>query len=222
MVEFWSDHFSMSTDKGDVWFLKTVDDREVVRRHALGCFRELLYASTHSPAMLTYLDNQANHKGAPNENYARELLELHTLSVNGGYTQADVMELARCLTGWGVKEHFWRGEFAFGRRRTTMVRNRCLGWAVPAAGQAEAESVMDALAYHPATAQFIAEKLARQFLADDPPAAVVPKAAAIFTHSRGDIRAAARALPGWAAVRRPGKIQAPGKFCRLRTADAQR
>src|SRR6185436_1372811 len=92
MVEFWTDHFNISTAKGDGWFLKTVDDREVIRKHALGKFRDLLWASAHSPAMLVYLDNQVNQKGAPNENYAREVMELHTLGVNGGYTQQDVME----------------------------------------------------------------------------------------------------------------------------------
>jgi uncharacterized protein (DUF1800 family) len=85
----------------------------VIRKHALGNFGELLSASAHSPAMLTYLDNQANHKDAPNENYARELLELLSLGVDGGYSQQDVMELARCLTGWTIKEHFWRGDFVF-------------------------------------------------------------------------------------------------------------
>ncbi len=113
MVEFWGDHFNISMEKGVGWLLKIVDDREVIRPHALGEFRELLGASAHSPSMLVYLDNQANDYQAPNENYARELLELHTLGVDGGYTQADVMELARCLTGWTVKEHFWRGELTF-------------------------------------------------------------------------------------------------------------
>src|SRR5262249_8757744 len=83
MVEFWSDHFNIYFDKGNEFFLKTVDDREVIRKHALGNFRDILWASAHSPAMLVYLDNQANVKGTPNENYARELMELHTLSVNG-------------------------------------------------------------------------------------------------------------------------------------------
>ena len=109
MVEFWSDHFNISVDKGDCWYLKTVDDREVIRPHALGNFHDLLRASAHSPAMLVYLDNQVNEKRHPNENYAREVMELHTLSVHGGYSQQDVMELARCLTGWTVKEHFLAG-----------------------------------------------------------------------------------------------------------------
>ena len=85
----------------------------MIRKHALGSFRDLVWASAHSPAMMVYLDNQANEKSHPNENYARELMELHTLGVDGGYTQKDVMELARCFTGWNVKEHFWLGDFVF-------------------------------------------------------------------------------------------------------------
>ena len=158
MVEFWSDHFSMSTDKGEVWFLKTVDDREVIRKHALGNFRDLLHASAHSPAMLVYLDNQVNRKGATNENYARELMELHTLGVHGGYTQRDVMELARCLTGWTVKEHFWRGDFTFKADWHDPGSKQVLGMILPAGGQSEAEKVLDALADHPATARFIASQ----------------------------------------------------------------
>lgn len=113
MVEFWTDHFNISILKGDCWFLKGIDDRQVIRQYALGNFRDLLWASAHSPAMLVYLENQANQGQAPNENYARELMELHTLGVEGGYTQQDVMELARCFTGWTVKDHFWKGEFRF-------------------------------------------------------------------------------------------------------------
>src|SRR4026209_2505988 len=110
IVEFWNDHFNIYIEKGNCFYLKTVDDREVIRKHALGSFRDLVWASAHSPAMLMYLDNQANEKSAPNENYARELMELHTLGVDGGYTQQDVRELARCLTGWNVKENFWLGD----------------------------------------------------------------------------------------------------------------
>ena len=95
LVEFWGDHFNISLDKGDCCYWKTVDDRRVIRPHALGAFADLLSASAHSPAMLVYLDNQSNRRGAPNENYARELMELHTLGIDGGYTQLDVEELAR-------------------------------------------------------------------------------------------------------------------------------
>lgn len=194
MVEFWNDHFNIATDKGDCYYLKTVDDRDVARAHALGTFRDLLWASAHSPAMLTYLDNQVNHKGAPNENYARELMELHTLGVNGGYAQKDVMELARCLTGWGVKEQFWRGDFQFDEEKHDTGEKVVLGQRIPPGGQEEAEGVLERLARHPSTAHFIATKLARRFLADEPPSEIVEKAAHAFDVSRGDIRATLRVI----------------------------
>ena len=194
VTEFWSDHFNITTEKNDCFYLKTVDDREVIRKHALGSFRDLVSASAHSPAMLTYLDNQANVKGAPNENYARELMELHTLGVDGGYSQTDVMELARCLTGWGVKKHFWRGEFKFFEKQHDTGIKNVLGLEIQNTGQAEAERVLDLLADHPAAARFISVKLARRFLADDPPEEVIAKAIAAFTRSRGDIRAVLRVI----------------------------
>ncbi len=194
LVEFWSDHFNISTDKGDCFFLKTVDDRQVIRRNALGKFSDLLYASAHSPAMLVYLDNQSNTKGTPNENYARELLELHTLSVQGGYTQQDVMELARCLTGWTVKERFWRGEFTFNTDIHDLGTKTVLGMEIRPAGQQEAESVIDMLASHPNTARFIAYKLAQRYIADDPPAELVDRGAKVFLDTNGDIKRVARTV----------------------------
>jgi uncharacterized protein (DUF1800 family) len=194
MVEFWSDHFNISVEKGDGWFLKTVDDREVIRPHALGKFRDLLWASAHSPAMLVYLDNQVNRKGAPNENYARELMELHSLGVDGGYTQKDVQELARCLTGWSVKETFWRGDFKFDADQHDTGIKTVLGVTIAPDGQGEAERVVERLAAHPSTARFIAAKLARRFLSDDPPPQIVEKAAAAFTENDGDIRAVLRVI----------------------------
>ena len=194
MVEFWNDHFSVSVDKGDVWYLKTVDDREVIRPHALSSFRDLLWASAHSPAMLVYLDNQSNHSGKPNENYARELMELHTLGIHGGYTQQDVMGLARCLTGWTVKEHFWRGQFTFDGNVHDAYPKQVLGMALAPGEQGEAEAVIERLALHPSTARFIATKLVRRFIADDPPPALVDRAAAAFLSSRGDIPSILRAI----------------------------
>lgn len=194
MVEFWSDHFHISVDKGACFYLKTVDDREVIRPYALGNFGELLWASAHSPAMLVYLDNQANQAATPNENYARELMELHTLGVNGGYSQDDVMQLARCLTGWTVKEHFWRGQFTFDTTLHDPGDKTVLGQPVPLAGIAEAESVLERLAMHPSTAQFVTSKLARRFLGDQPPSDLVQRAADAFRQSQGDIRALLRVL----------------------------
>ena len=194
MVEFWSDHFNIFIEKGNCFFLKTVDDREVIRRHALGSFRDLVWASAHSPAMLVYLDNQANEKSHPNENYARELMELHTLGVDGGYTQQDVMELARCLTGWTVKEHFWLGDFEFKTELHDMREKKVLGQMVPASGQTEAEQVIEMLVNHPSTASFIATKLTRRFIADDPPQAIVESAAQTFLRTNGDIKSVLRVI----------------------------
>jgi hypothetical protein len=194
MVEFWSDHFNIFVEKGNCFYLKTVDDREVARKHTLGSFRDLVWASAHSPAMITYLDNQANHKDAPNENYARELMELHTLGVDGGYTQKDVMELARCLTGWTVKEHFWLGDFVFQGEWHDAGTKEVLGISVANGGVKEAEQVIEMLAEHPGAAYFISTKLARRFISDDPPQEIVRKAAQAFLDTHGDIRSVLRVV----------------------------
>jgi uncharacterized protein (DUF1800 family) len=194
MVEFWSDHFNIYMEKGNCFYLKTVDDREVIRRHALGSFGDLVWASAHSPAMMIYLDNQANEKTAPNENYARELMELHTLGVDGGYNQQDVMELARCLTGWNVKEHFWLGDFVFKEDLHDTGVKQVLGQTIQPSGIQEAEQVIEHLVTHPSTAHFIATKLARRFLADEPPAEIVEKAAQVFLTTKGDIKSVLRVV----------------------------
>jgi hypothetical protein len=190
MVEFWSDHFNISLDKGDCWYLKPVDDREVIRAHALGNFGDLLRASARSPAMLTYLDNRSNHAGAPNENYARELMELHTLGVGGGYTQRDVMALARCLTGWGVSagESLNPGEFAFDPAAHDAGEKILLGLRLAPGGERETEAVIEALIAHPSTARFIATKLARRFIGEQPDAGVVVKGTITNVGQRGAIR----------------------------------
>ena len=189
MVEFWTDHFNISIMKGDCWFLKGVDDRHVIRQHALGDFRDLLWASAHSPAMLVYLDNQANEGQAPNENYARELLELHTLGVEGGYTQSDVMELARCFTGWTVKDHFWRGEFTFNHDFHDQGKKVVLGQHIEPAGQREAELVLEELALHPSTARRLSRKLVRKFVTEEERPELVESAAQTFLRTKGSIRA---------------------------------
>jgi len=194
MVEFWSDHFNIFIEKEPLFYLKPVDDREVIRKHALGNFRDLLWASAHSPAMLVYLDNHVNEKSHPNENYARELMELHTLGVDGGYTQSDVMELARCLTGWTVKEHFWLGEFTFNKDIHDEGAKNVLGLAIQPNGQSEAEQVIEHLVMHPSTARFIATKLTRRFIADDPPQEIVEKAAQTFLNTNGDIKSVLRVI----------------------------
>jgi len=202
MVEFWSDHFNIFIEKEPCFYLKTVDDRDVIRKHALGNFRDLVWASAHSPAMLTYLDNQANVKGTPNENYARELMELHTLGVDGGYTQNDVMQLARCLTGWSVKEHFWLGDFVFKEEQHEPGEKNVLGLAIQESGdalsgskgQSEAEQVIEHLALHRSTAKFICTKLARRFIADEPPQEIIEKAAQTFLATKGDIKSILRVI----------------------------
>ena len=103
MVAFWTDHLNINIEKGECIYFKAWDDEHVVRKHALGKFRDLIHASATSPAMLIYLDGSQNKAKKPNENYGRELLELHTLGVHGGYTQKDVKEAARALTGWRVR-----------------------------------------------------------------------------------------------------------------------
>jgi hypothetical protein len=194
MVEFWSDHFNIYIEKGNCFYLKTVDDREVIRKNALGSFRDLVWASAHSPAMLVYLDNQANEKSAPNENYARELMELHTLGVDSGYTQQDVMELARCFTGWTVKQHFWLGDFFFKEDLHDTGMKNVLGMMIPNAGVKEAEQVIEILVKHPSAARFVATKLTRRFIADEPPQEIVEKAAQTFLNTNGDIKSVLRVI----------------------------
>ncbi|RME06774.1 MAG: DUF1800 domain-containing protein [Anaerolineae bacterium] len=193
MVDFWSNHFNIYLRKNQqIVPLKIVDDREVIRPHALGNFRDLLFASMQSPAMLVYLDNALSQKELPNENYARELLELHTLGVDGGYTHHDIDEVARALTGWSVAGPRMDnpGEFIFRERAHDDGEKTILGQTFPAGqGIRDGEQLADLLANHPATAQHIAYKLARRFVSDQPPADLVSRAAETFSHTNGDIRA---------------------------------
>jgi uncharacterized protein (DUF1800 family) len=215
MVQFWSDHFNIDPSKGDCKWLKVADDRDVIRKHALGKFPDLLRASALSPAMLWYLDGRVNRRGTqaekPNENYARELLELHTLGVHGGYTQNDVMEVARCLTGWTVrsKDHpptFQIGKVEFQTGQHDFGAKELLGERIAATpgslgkeererlGRHELERVLQIVTSHPATAQHISAKLCRRFIADEPPASAVEKVAAVFARTGGDIPETLRAL----------------------------
>ncbi|MFN8531068.1 MAG: DUF1800 domain-containing protein [Anaerolineae bacterium] len=199
VIEFWGNHFSLYAGKGPVLFLKVDDDRDVIRPKALGRFRELLGASAHSPAMLIYLDNAQSERSHPNENYARELLELHTLGVNGGYTEDDVKEVARALTGWSVsgrrENSDGRIEYRYRRMFHDNDEKIVLGTTIPAdGGEQDGETVLDLLASHPSTARLIATKLARRFVADQPAAALVERIAAEFMRNGGDIRATLRAL----------------------------
>lgn len=196
MVEFWTDHFNISQLKAECSWLKTVDDR-LIRKHALGNFRDLVSASAHSPAMLFYLDNEKNQKkdeksgSGPNENYARELLELHTLGIHGGYTLKDIQEVARCFSGWAYAKNrtLQPGEFQFQKEHHDDGVKHVLGRMIPGGqGKRDGEQVLDIVCGHPSTARFIARKLCRRFIADKGPEPLVRKLADTFLKSGGNIR----------------------------------
>jgi len=191
-VDFWTNHFNVYHFDSLCAALKTADDRDVVRAHAFGRFGDFLRASAASPAMLIMLNNAQNKKGGPNENYAREVMELHTISVTGGYTQTDVQEIARCFTGWTLDAG---GAFQFVARNHDTGAKTVLGHAIPAGGgMGDGEQVLSILAAHPSTATFLATKLCRRFLSDTPPAAAVAAAAATFTATGGDLRETLRTI----------------------------
>ena len=196
MVEFWSDHFNIAMAK--VGYLKALDDRDVIRPHALGRFGNLLKASAKSPAMLSYLDQTQSRVGRPNQNYARELMELHTLGVDGGYTQEDVAELSRVLTGWTVTG---RGVFLFDPTGHDWGPKQVLGVGIPAAvstsgqaGMLEGEKMLDVLIAHPSTARFISRKMLRWLLTSEPTEAQVSIIAGVYRSTGGDIAAMVRAI----------------------------
>jgi uncharacterized protein (DUF1800 family) len=193
MVEFWSNHFSIHLVNGIIPTLKPFDDHAVIRPNAMRSFRELLQASAKSPAMLYYLDNFLNFAGAPQENYARELLELHTLGVDGGYTENDVKEVARCFTGWSIDRD--TGEFRYIGALHDDGSKTVLGNFIPAGGGlSDGETVLDLLASHPSTATYIAGKLCRRFVSDTPPESLVSAIAAKYTQTDGDVVEMLRAL----------------------------
>ena len=231
LVDFWGNHFNIDMKKGPDRVLKVVDDREVIRPHIWGSFRDLLEASAKSPAMLYYLDNATNtvartvgqgevmltqmidqkmtangngalappvpkvgdKKGGINENYAREIMELHTLGVDGGYTQQDVQEVARCFTGWGIDR--LAGTFQFHPRQHDNGAKMVLGHAIPAGGgMQDAETVMDILCASPATAHHIALQMCQRFVSDDPAPELVDRIAGVFQQTNGDLRKVTEAI----------------------------
>ena len=251
LVDFWMNHFNVFVGKGQVRNYLTEYERDAIRPRVLGKFRDLLGATAHNPAMLSYLDNwqsaapegvattadaQRNRNSGPrrmpgsspglpsgrqrlqdpdmrgrqtgdpevprqqrsrgiNENYARELMELHTLGVDGGYTQKDVQEVARAFTGWTIANPRLGGGFHFDPRRHDDGEKIVLGQRIKAGGgQSDGDAILDLLARHPSTARFIATKLARRFVADDPPAALVDRAARKFKDTDGDIREVVRTI----------------------------
>lgn len=212
MVEFWSDHFSIDINTDQCTWLKLLDDRSVIRPLAMTSFEQLLNASARSPAMLNYLDNDVSRVNFINENYAREVLELHSLSVTGGYTQQDVIEVARCLTGWT----WWNrnpptpddiGTFRYnpalhdnGSKTLSPIFNLAnpnQNFVIPAnGGQSDAQTVLNIVAAHPNTASFIATKLCRRFIGEDCPQKVIDavKAAYLSTTPKGDVKTMLRVI----------------------------
>lgn len=192
MVEFWTNHFSIEHVHGYDRIAKTIDDQDM-RKHALGKFKDLLNASARSPAMLFYLDNYVNVKSGAQENYARELMELHTLGVDGGYTEGDVKNVARAFTGWGFNRT--QISFQFSQRNHDADEKVALGKTLAKnRGMEDAQEVLDILAAHSSTAKLIATKLVRRFVSDTPPALLVEKLAALFLSSGGNITAMLREL----------------------------
>jgi uncharacterized protein (DUF1800 family) len=217
LTQFWANHFAVSVDKQLLAGLAGGFEREAIRPHVLGRFRDLLVAAETHPAMLLYLDNhlsigphslaaarierrQAERKVGINENLAREILELHTLGVGGGYTQGDVTGFAEVLTGWSIGAE--RGRFAGGAPGQFVFRPELhepgakvlLNTRYPDSGLDQGLAVLGDLARHPSTAHFIATKLTRHFIADEPPLAAVARVAGAFVASEGDLPSVYRAL----------------------------
>jgi len=193
MVEFWTDHFNQDIDK--VGYLLVADQRDVIRKYALGKFPDLLKASAHSASMMAYLDQNTSNKNAPNQNYAREIMELHTLSVDGPYTQDDVAELSRVLTGWTITG---RGIFTFNPNIHDTGSKTVLGTTIQgqtgAAGINEGEQVLDMLVNHPSTAKFISTKMLKWLLDPNPTDAQIATVASVYKASGGDIKAMIRVI----------------------------
>ena len=229
LTDFWFNHFNVYLDKGADRFMITAYERDVIRPHVLGKFKDLLLATAESPAMLFYLDNwesvsdnsparpnaPANQKRQGlNENYGRELMELHTLGVDGGYTQQDVTEVARCFTGWTIRQPQQGGGFFFNPRMHDRGEKHVLGVTIPAGGGIDdGLKVIDILAKSPATAHFIAKSLAIRFVSDTPHDALIDKMAATFTSTDGDLREVMRTMLNadefWAAANFRAKLKSP-------------
>ncbi len=249
MVDFWFNHFNVFFAKGADRWLVADYERSAIRPHVFGRFEDLLAATARHPAMLFYLDNWRNsvpdsmnaggrRRGGDrqrgyNENYARELLELHTLGVDGGYTQDDVVSVARALTGWTITRPGPGGaeaqgiEFRFVSQLHDPGAKSVLGHALPGGrGMADGEAVLRLLAMHPSTADHIARKLVERFIADDPPADAVDRVAAVFMRTEGDLLEVTRAVfqdPEFVdSARFGGKIRSPFELvaASLRVTDA--
>jgi hypothetical protein len=199
MVDFWADHLNVPHGQGGQRLFRTVYDRLVIREHALGSFPEMLMASAKSACMLIYLNGVDNEVGAPNENYAREVMELHTLGVNGGYNENDIQELARCFTGWTIWDNSSAnlGEFRFKPWLHDNGSKVVLGQTVPAGGGVtDGEFMLNYLALHPSTAEYISRELATYLLDHNPPQALVDEAKAMYLATAGDMKEVVRVILG--------------------------
>jgi uncharacterized protein (DUF1800 family) len=218
LTDFWFNHFNIDARKIEDYPVVAAYEQDVIRPHVLGKFRDLLGATAKSPAMLFYLDNwqsaappappKPNPKARPatpprpapagrglNENYAREIMELHTLGVDGGYTQHDVVEVARAFTGWTMRKPREATGFEFNGKMHDGREKHVLGHRIKAGrGIEDGEQVLDILASHPSTARFIATKLVRRFVSDDPPPALVDRVARTFRKTDGDLREVMRTI----------------------------
>ncbi len=182
MTFFWDNHFNTDISKTGIDY--ELKENRLFRQNALGRFRDLLQISATSPAMLRYLDNHSSHKRDPNENYARELMELHTLGVNGGYTATDVSEVARVFTGWGIRDR----EFFFNQYRHDDDEKEVLSQIIPAGSRMDGgEQVLDILASHPSTAKYICTKLLRLFISDSPTDTIINECASVFLNAYDDV-----------------------------------
>lgn len=243
MTDFWLNHFNVYVRKNqNEPYLLPAYECDVIRPHALGKFEDLLVATAKSPAMLMYLDNwqsigpgsQAAARVAKvqetmpdakvvkalpqglNENYARELMELHTLGVNGGYTQADVTQVAKVFTGWTIEQPYRGAEYKFEARRHEPGAKTVLGASIQEGGEAEGLQVLHMLATSPATAKFISNKLAVRFVSDTPPPALVDRMTKAFLASDGDIKTVLRTMfespEFWAPEVYRAKVKTPLEF----------
>jgi uncharacterized protein (DUF1800 family) len=212
LTDFWFNHFNVDMRKIEDRPVLVEYERDVIRPRVLGRFRDLLGATAGSPAMLFYLDNWLSKDRGLNENYARELMELHTLGVTGGYTQADVVNVARAFTGWTMKKPHEATGFEFNDKMHDHGVKRVLGHTIAAGGgMHDGEQVLDLLARHPATARFIATKLVRRFVADDPPPALVERVAKTFLKTDGDLREVMRTILTSPEFLAPGAARAKMK-----------
>jgi uncharacterized protein (DUF1800 family) len=236
MTDFWMNHFNVFLHKNDEtpYYLVSFE-RDVIRPRALGKFEDLLQATAHSPAMMLYLDNASSigpdsmaaeraqfrqndkkKREGLNENYARELMELHTVGVNGGYTQADVTQVARILTGWTIEKPQRGGEFQFEPRRHEPGAKTVMGKKFKEQGEQEGRELLHMLATKPETAQFISRKLAVRFVSDDPPQVLVDRMAKTFLSTEGDTSAVLSTLfhspEFWDANVYRAKVKTPIEF----------